>query len=421
MQQLPLDRWRRDSHTAAEQIDAERVVRDGEELGFLVAGTPAFRRARWALAATGFSTFATLWCVQPLMPEFAAEFAVTPAQSALALSLPTGVLAVALLIAGAVSDSLGRKGVMVASLLASGTLGIIGALSPGWHALLAVRALEGVALAGLPAVAMAYIGEEVEARSSGMMMGLYIGGTALGGMCGRVVTALVADVANWRVAMAAVGVLGLAAAAGLWSVLPASQHFARRPGGLRELAAAWSGHLGDPVLRGLFAIGFLVMGAFVTVYNYLGFRLVAPPFELRQAVAGSVFLVYVAGAVASPWFGARTARCGNGRVLMAAVLLYLLGLALMLPDSLWTMMAGLTLFTIAFFGAHTIACGWIGQRASAARAQASAFYLFFYYMGATLAGYSGGWFWAGWGWGGVTVLVGTLLAAAVVVTLRLQR
>ena len=177
---------------------------ESDDSEFLTAGTPTFRRARLALAVAGFSTFATLWCVQPLMPEFAAEFAVSPAQSALALSLPTGMLAFALLVAGAVSDSLGRKAVMVASLLGSGVLGVLGALAPDWHALLAVRALEGVALAGLPAVAMAYIGEEVEPRATGLMMGLYIGGTALGGMCGRMLTALVADVANWRVAMAAV-------------------------------------------------------------------------------------------------------------------------------------------------------------------------------------------------------------------------
>ncbi|PWC44716.1 MFS transporter [Azospirillum sp. TSO22-1] len=392
----------------------------GEESGFLVAGTPAFRRARWALAVAGFSTFATLWCVQPLMPEFAAEFGVSPAQSALALSLPTGMLAFALLVAGAVSDSLGRKAVMVASLLASGALGVVGALVPGWHALLAVRALEGAALAGLPAVAMAYIGEEVEPRSTGLMMGLYIGGTALGGMCGRVLTALVSDVANWRVAMAAVGVLGLAAAGWLWAGLPASRRFVRRPAGLSGLAAAWRGHLADPTLRGLFAVGFLIMGAFITLYNYVGFRFAAPPFELRPAVAGAVFLVYVAGAVASPWFGARAARHGNGRVLLAAVLLNLAGVALMLPDSLPAVVAGLTLFTMAFFGAHTIASGWIGQRARTARAQASAIYLFSYYMGATLTGYAGGWFWTGMGWGGVAALVGAMLGAAALIALRLR-
>ncbi len=396
-------------------------MRENGESGYLIAGTPAFRRARLSLFAAGYATFATLWCVQPLMPEFAREFAVSPAQSALALSLPTGLLAFALLVAGAVSDTLGRKPVMLASLLASGALSVLAALTPDWHWLLAVRALEGIALSGLPAVAMAYIGEEVEPRSAGLAMGLYIGGSALGGMSGRILTAVIADVANWRVAMAAIGLLGLLAAGCLWAGLPASRHFARRPAGLRDLGRAWRSHLADPALRGLFVTGFVLLGGFITVYNYAGFRLAAPPFDLRPAVVGAIFMVYMAGAVASPWFGAAAARHGSGRMLLAAVLLTLVGLALMLPASPVTFAAGLTLFTIAFFGAHTIASGWVGQRARTARAQASAIYLFFYYMGATAVGYAGGWFWTGMGWGGVTVLVGAMMAIAALIALRLWR
>ncbi|WP_448187328.1 MFS transporter [Azospirillum sp. sgz301742] len=396
------------------------MVESGEG-AFLEAGTPVFRRARVSLFVAGFATFATLYCVQPLMPEFARAFAVSPAQSALALSLPTGFLAFSMLVAGAVSDRFGRKPVMVASLLASGVLGVLGALTPDWSWLLAVRALEGVALSGLPAVAMAYIGEEVEPRSVGLAMGLYIGGTALGGMSGRVLTAVVADLANWRVAMAVIGLLGLVAAGWLWAGLPASKHFVRRSAGLRDLGRAWRGHLADPGLRGLFAMGFLLMGAFVTVYNYAGFRLAAPPFDLRPALVGAIFLVYVAGAVGSPWFGVRAARHGSGPVLLAAVLLTLAGLALMLPDSLVAVIAGLTLFTMAFFGAHTIASGWIGQRARMARAQASAIYLFCYYMGSTIVGYVGGLFWTELGWGGVAGLVGLLMMVAVLIALRLHR
>lgn len=389
--------------------------------GYLEAGSAAFRRARLALFAAGFSTFATLWCVQPLMPELTAAFGVSPAQSSLALSLPTGFLAFSLLVAGAVSDAFGRKPVMLASLLASGVLGVVGALMPDWRALLAVRALEGIALSGLPAVAMAYIGEEVEPRSAGVAMGLYIGGTALGGMSGRVLTAIVADVADWRVAMATVGLLGLAAAVWLWVGLPASRHFTPKAAGVRELVRAGRGHLADPGLRGLFALGFLLLGAFVTIYNYTGFRLAAPPFDLRPAVVGAVFLVYVAGAVASPWFGARAARHGTGVMLLGAVLTALLGLALMLPESLVAMTAGLTLFTCGFFGAHAIASGWIGQRARSGRAQASAIYLFCYYMGSTIVGYAGGLFWTGLGWVGVAGFVGALLGVAVLVALRLWR
>lgn len=389
--------------------------------GYLVAGTAAYRRASRILFVAGFSTFATLYCVQPLMPEFVRDFGVTPAESSLALSLTTGVLAVMLLVAGALSDRIGRKPVMAASLMAAGLLGILGALMQDWHGLLVVRALEGVALSGLPAVAMAYVSEEVEPRSAGVTMGLYIGGTALGGMSGRALTAVVADVASWRTAVGVVGVLGVAAAVAVWVALPASGHFVRRPAGLRSLAAAWRGHLGDGGLLGLFALGFLLMGGFVTVFNYVSFRLIAAPFELRPAVAGAVFLVYLFGVVSSPLFGSMAGRFGHGRVLISAVVMMVAGLALMEPDTLWTVVPGIGLFTFAFFGGHSIASGWIGQRARVNRGQASSIYLFCYYMGSTLAGTLGGLFWHGLGWSGVAGFVGVLLLVALLVAAQLMR
>lgn len=395
---------------------AAKVAAEG-----LVAGTSAYRKTSAILFVLGFSTFATLYCVQPLMPEFTREFGVSPAQSSLALSLSTGVLAVAMLISGAISDRFGRKPIMAASLLASGALGVFGGLAPDWGWLLAMRALEGVALSGLPAVAMAYVSEEVDARSAGVTMGLYIGGTAVGGMSGRALTALVADVATWRMAMGVVGAIGIAAAAAVWLWLPASKRFVRREAGLAQLAAAWRGHLGDGGMIALFAMGFLSMGAFVTVFNYISFRLVAPPFDLRPAAVGAVFLVYLCGAVSSPLVGGLAGRLGRGRVMAAAAALMAAGLALMSPDSLWTLAAGLALFTIAFFGVHSIASGWIGQRATANRGQASAIYLFCYYMGSTVAGTLGGLFWHAQGWGGIGGFVGLLLAVGVAVSLWLAR
>jgi len=394
-------------------------VRDGNEPGYLMAGSAAYRLASRILFVAGFSTFATLYCVQPLMPDFVREFGVTPAESSLALSLTTGLLAGMLLVAGAVSDGVGRKPIMVASLLAVGLLGIVGALMPDWHGFLFVRALEGVALSGLPAVAMAYVSEEVDPRSAGVAMGLYIGGTAIGGMSGRVLTAVVTDLGTWRLAVGVVGALGIAAALTVWAGLPPSRHFERRPAGLRELARAWRGLLGDGGLLALFSMGFMLMGSFVTVFNYIGFRLSEPPFALRPAVVGAVFLVYSFGVVSSPLFGWLAGKFGNDRTLAAAVLLMLTGLILMEPDSLWFIAPGIALFTFAFFGAHSIVSAWIGQRATVNRGQASSIYLFCYYMGSTLAGTLGGLFWHRFGWTGVAVFIGALLALAVGVAVRL--
>nr|WP_211114227.1 MFS transporter [Azospirillum rugosum] len=387
----------------------------------MVAGSPAYRRVSAILFVAGLSTFASLYCVQPLMPDFTRVFGITPAESSLALSLSTGVLAVAMLVAGMISDRFGRKPIMAVSLLASGTLGILGALAPDWGWLLGLRALEGLALSGLPAVAMAYVSEEVEPRSAGLAMGLYIGGTAVGGMSGRAVTALVADLVNWRAALAVVGAIGILGAVAVWLWLPASKRFVRSSMSVRDMAAAWRRHLGDGGLRALFAMGFVAMGSFVTVFNYVGFRLVAPPFDLRPALVGAVFLVYLLGAVSSPVFGGLAGRLGHGKVLAAATALMAAGLALMSPDSLWAVTPGIALFTVAFFGMHSTTSAWIGQRATTNRGQASAIYLFCYYMGSTIAGTLGGVFWHGYGWPGVAGFVGVIVTAGLALSLALAR
>ena len=74
----------------------------------------------FALFLGSFATFALLYCVQPLMPGFARAFSISPAAASLSLSAATGVLAVAMIFAGTLSDAFGRKTVMTASLAAAG-------------------------------------------------------------------------------------------------------------------------------------------------------------------------------------------------------------------------------------------------------------------------------------------------------------
>ncbi|NEK79420.1 MAG: MFS transporter, partial [Xanthomonas perforans] len=149
------------------------------------------------------------------------------------------------------------------------------------------------------AVAMAFIAEEVHPRSSGYAMGLYISGSAMGGMMGRVITGVLMEWGGWRLAIGGIGVLGLGAAVVFWQCLPPSRHFQPRPLQWRGLAENFALHLRDGGLRWLFLVGFLLMGAFVTVYNYIGYRLRAPPFALSHAVVGSVFTVYLVGIASS--------------------------------------------------------------------------------------------------------------------------
>ncbi|SFR82370.1 MFS transporter [Sphingomonas jatrophae] len=374
-------------------------------------GSSAYRRLTLAMLFAGFSTFSLLYAVQPLLPLLAQDYALSAEAASLAISLATGPLAVGILVAGALSDRLGRRPLMVFAMLAAGVLTLAAAFAPGWHALLALRLLTGIALAGVPAVAMAYVAEEVDAASIGAAMGLYIGGSALGGMAGRLVASLAADVAGWRWAIGAVGLAGIVMAEAFRRLAPPSRRFVPRRGGhLRGALRLFR----DRGLVLLYAEAFVLMGVFITLYNYAGFRLLAPPYGLSHAAVGAVFLLYVLGSASSAWFGALAGRLGRRHVFWVPVLILIAGTALTAARPLALVVAGIGVATIGFFGAHSIASAWVGRRGIANRGQASAFYLFFYYLGSSLLGSAGGIAWTKAGWPGVTLfcLALGLIAAA---------
>jgi YNFM family putative membrane transporter len=386
----------------------------------IVSGTRAFRRTNLAMFAAGFSTFALLYCVQPLMPAFTAEFAVSPAMSSLTVSLTTGALSVMVVLAGALSDSVGRKRIMCWSLAASAALTLGAALATSFTQLLILRLLMGVALAGLPSVAIAYLGEEIAARSIGLAIGLFIGGSAFGGMMGRLLCAAGADLGGWRLGLAAVGLTGAVCAAVFWQALPDSRHFTPRPQRPRQMIAGFRSSLTDKGLPWLYLSGFLNMGSFVTIYNYAGFRLRAPPYDFSQTEIGALFSVYLLGAVASIWTGSLADRFGRRRMLWVAVSTVLAGIEVTRAASVVLIVLGIAMLTVGFFGAHAICSSWVSRRAVSAKAQAASLYLFFYYLGSSFLGSVSGLAYQHDGWRGIVDLHTLLQGIALMIAFRLS-
>ncbi|MDL2354294.1 MAG: MFS transporter [Pseudomonadota bacterium] len=385
------------------------------------AGSPAFKRINRAMVFGGFSTFALLYCVQPLMPLLAHQFALTPAQSSLVLSVSTAALALSLLFSSVVSDRIGRKPMMVAAMLGGAILTLACALAQNYSQLLVLRGLLGVVLGGMPAIAMAYLGEEIHGPSLGLSMGLYIGGSAFGGMIGRVLASLLSDVYSWRVALAAMGAAGLYAAWEFRRSLPASTNFRRgQRRGLDALVGGIRTHLADPGLPWLFALAFLLMGCFVSLYNYIGYRLLGAPFGLSQSAVGLLSALYLLGIFSSVWAGRLADRLGRRNVLWLVMAVMLAGLLLTLASSLVAIVLGMGLFTFGFFASHSVASSWVGRRAQAPQALASAIYLFFYYLGSSVLGSLVGVVWSAAGWAGVVALLGATLAASCAIALRLR-
>lgn len=390
-------------------------------MNYIQQGTPQFRKISFAFFAAGFNTFAILYCVQPLMPEFTKEFTITPASASLPLSITTMVLAVSMLIIGSLSEVWGRKRIMVTSMLASSVFCILTAFSPNFHFLLVFRMIVGISLAGLPSIAMAYLGEEIETKSLGTAMGLYICGNSIGAVFGRVFSGMLSDYFSWHIAIGGIGFISLIATIIFWNSLPPSQNFKARPLEIGKLGQSLINHLKDPGLVCLFVIGFLLLGSNVALFNYIAYVLLGKPYSLSQTFVGWIFLIMIIGMFSSVWTGKLVDRHGKQKILFINLLIALTGVFLTLESSLFMKIAGLGLFTYGFFASHSIASSWVGQRALQNKAQASSLYLFLYYTGSSVGGTVGGIFWSSFGWSGVIFMIAGFLILAFVLSVVLSK
>ncbi|MQY07010.1 MFS transporter [Actinomadura macrotermitis] len=386
------------------------------EVGSHRLGSPGLRRVNLALFAAGLTTFMSLYCTQALLPELSGAFGVAPATASLLVSLATGAVALAVVPVSTLSERFGRTRVMIVSSVASALVGLAIPLCTTFAALAAVRAVQGFALAGVPAVAMAYLAEEVHPGSLGGAMGRYVAGTGIGGVLGRLVPAVVSDVAGWRWALGVTALVALGFTLAFWALLPPSRRFRPARVDHRPLLA----HLADPGLRRLYLVALVAMAGFVTVFNFLTYRLLEAPFHLPQSVAGLIAVVNLAGSAASARAGTLTDRLGRRPVLLGATGLAMAGVLLTLPPSLPLVALGLLVFTCGFFAAHAVASGWVGLRAGHARAQASALYLFAYYLGSSVGGTAGGLAYERAHWTGTGLYVLALYGIAAWVALDLS-
>ena len=343
------------------------------------------RRTKIAVAAAGISSFALLYAPQPVLPQIAAQYHLDPGGAALTVSVATGALALAVLPIAALSEVVGRRPVILTSVIASAALGLLLPLMPSYPALLVLRALQGVAIAGFPGVAAAYLAERLGRAGVAAAVGAMIAGNTLGGMLGRLVSGFTAGPLGWRGALYVVAAISTICSLVTVLALPPSGR-PRRKAVLAGLVTA----LRQPVLLAQYAVALLAMGSFVALYNAAGFRLTGAPLGLSPAVASLVFLAYATGSVSSAAAGRLVARVGRLRALVGALLLTIAGAALTLPDSVPLVVAGFVVLTCAFFAAHAVANGWAAAEApETARGQVGGLYTLFYYFGSSIGGAAG--------------------------------
>lgn len=374
-------------------------------------------RAIAAVELCAIFAFLTLYVTQPLLPMLEGIFHASKAAVGLTVSASTMGVALAAPIFGALTERLSRKRVIVWSAVAVALPTLLAATSPGLHALIFWRFLQGLALPGIFATVITYIGEEWERHSVALVMSLYVSGTALGGFLGRFLTGLVAEKLNWRWSFVLLGTLTLVGAAVIARWLP---HGRRRPAMTRDphhatgLAAVWLAfrHLRNPRLVATFAVGFGTLFTLVATFTYSTFYLADPPFRLSTLALSYLFAIYLVGLVVTPFGGFLVTRIGMRRGMAVAIAVCAVGEALTLSHSLWVVIfPGLGLLCSGVFIAQSTATSFLRMAAPAGgRVSAAGLYLSSYYIGGTLAGVLPSYVWNLGKWPACVALVEAVLA-----------
>jgi MFS family permease len=382
------------------------------------AGTAArMDRKTWAVGMTGFCAFLSLYATQPLLPLFQEAFHAY--KLAVSLTVSAATIAVALVApwVGMVADVLGRKRVVVPAVFLLGLATLLTACADGLPSLVALRFVQGLFTPAVFAVTVAYINEEWPADQAGFAMSVYVTGTVLGGFTGRFLGGVIAADLGWRWVFVVLGLLNLVLGTGVAAWMPLAQRFTR-DGGYARSARALLGHLANRDLLVVFAVGFCILFSLVGTFTYVTFHLAAPPYDLTTSQLGSIFFVYLVGAVITPLAGRWGGHVGSRALLAVALATSATGVLLTLAAPLWVVVVGITLCASGVFVCQTVTNRLVGTVARGNRAAAVGLYVSFYYLGGFVGSVAPGLLWA-WGeWPACVALIdGVLVTAALYVAL----
>lgn len=379
--------------------------------------SPAFYRSTFALCFAAVVVFANLHLLQPLLPVLSREFALTPLQTSWAYGAGTLALGLSLLVYAALSDAWGRRKLLLLTLIGMTLCTLALTQVESFAALVFWRALQGLFLGGLPAVAIAYMGEEYSKPALVTAVGFYISANSLGGISGRLMAGALADMGHWQWVFWPVALLGVVSCYLIWRFLPRSKGFNVTPFRLRQALADNLFHLRQPLLLLSYLIGGLNFFIFLNQYTYIAFVLSEAPYYLSSFWIGLLFVTYFTGTVGSAISGKVALKLPVPLGMALGVLILILGTVITLSSSLWLIVLGFFINAFGFFLTHSLASSWVNQHASRAKASASALYLVFYYVGASTGGVYLQPFWQWQAWHGV--VCGAVLMYAVTLLLCL--
>ncbi|WP_407532022.1 MFS transporter [Elizabethkingia meningoseptica] len=368
-----------------------------------------FRNIKLCIFLSGLSVFAQIYLFQPLLPMVSEHFQRSVGDSSLLVSSSKIGMALGLFFFAFKADDFSRKKLMVFSLLTSAILTIISVWIPSLPLLIAIGVIKGFVISGVSSVALAYLTEEVSVTIVGMAISMYISGNTIGGMSGRILATIIAGEMGWQKAVLIIGIESLLLGLIFWKFFPESRFFVPQKINFSRKLKQMGKFISDPYMLRLYLIAALLMGVFVSVYNYLTFRLESPPFSLNHLFVAFIFLMYTFGVFGTMATSRLSQRFEQKYILRIFIITMLGGVCLLLSYNITLLIIGLALLTFSFFAVHTMASRLITLHAKEGKSSATSIYWLFYYFGSSILGSGTGYLLHATSWTGfVTVLLLTV-------------
>ena len=368
-----------------------------------------------SVAIAGFCTFINLYAPQSLLPTLADAFDAPASQTGLTVTATLVAVAIVAPFVGGISDALGRRRLILPASLALVVPTTLAGLSPSLELLIFYRFLQGLLLPFIFAVTVAYIADECPGAEGVRATGIYSVGAIVGGFSGRFITGWTAHFLDWHASFLVLAAITLVAALLLVALLPPERNF-RPIRSFRGTIAGFAEQLNNAQVMATCGVGFAVLFSIVAAFTYANLLLAAPPYRLGPAELGSIFVIYLLGAIITPPAARLTIRLGRRRTALLAGLVAAAGMMLTLAHSFTLIVLGLSLLAIGIFTEQMLSLGYVAVAGGRARSTAVGLYVTSYYMGGSLGGIAPAWIWSHLGWPGCVLLVLAVQAVAICVT-----
>lgn len=362
----------------------------------------------FGLGLASFFVFATMYFIQPILPVLVEHYNISISYASLAMSMHIIGLIAGLIVIGFVSDRKGRRMFIISGIFIATIIVFLLAFIPYFSLIVILRIVQGFPLAGILAVSLAYMSEEIDPKYFSFAASLYISFNGFGGMMGRFVSSYLVEKYSFITTLYVIGIFGLVTLVIIGVLLPKSKFFYKSKRNFIEDFKGFTYHLHDRNMLLMFGLGMVLQISFAGMWTFLPFHLIKEPFNLALHQIAYFYLAYSFGMIIAPIAGWLARKYSMRMLRVIGVIILSTGMCISLGKSLAFVIIGLAIICIGFFTSHSLASATVSNEAEQFKGSASSLYLVSYYFGVAIGSSALAPIWDAFEWNGIIIITSML-------------